>query len=127
MLNFGDASSTLVFPAPAGMNRNALMRFTSALGVPRACGDDPIVILFACAILRACLRTKASCRVGGWWVARNLGMMGAILPSIIKSMKSMKSMKSEPASRLAVDSCKSIWSETSPCLPCSWMHKTGKR
>ena len=31
----------MVFPAPAGMNLNAVARYMAKYRVPRACGDEP--------------------------------------------------------------------------------------
>jgi hypothetical protein len=35
----------MVFPAQAGMNRCGQLMLTVRLGVPRACGDEPIPII----------------------------------------------------------------------------------
>ena len=36
-----DAAGALVFPAPAGMNRDCREAFCPRYGVPRASGDEP--------------------------------------------------------------------------------------
>ncbi len=41
MLDLGDASFMLVFPAPAGMNRSSRKRLPNSASVPRTRGDEP--------------------------------------------------------------------------------------
>ncbi len=41
MLDLGDASFMLVFPAPAGMNRSSTKRLPNSASVPRTRGDEP--------------------------------------------------------------------------------------
>ncbi len=39
-----EVRQTVAFPAPAGMNRNATPAVLAANGVPRASGDEPLII-----------------------------------------------------------------------------------